>query len=170
MLHITIYNQKLREPEEIYNLAELLSQYFPAPEEFRCGIYELLLNAIEHGNLEIGFEEKTTLIRKFMWHEEIARRVSSPKFAHKKVHIQLTHDVHECKLTISDEGKGFPWQEFIGQQIDDTRPNGRGLCIAYSSPFDYLRFNARGNEVTCVASYNKKQKGNSKPEKLPLPA
>ena len=134
-------------------MSQLLAQYFPKPDQFVTGIHELLLNAVEHGNLGIGFEAKTEMVRKGKWKEEVMRRLAMPEYAHKEVKITITHDDHEGRLTIVDEGEGFPWKEYIGRPTDDRRPNGRGLQIAFNSKFDRIMFNPAGNEVTCVVQY-----------------
>ena len=154
MLHIKMYNLGVRDLGGLYNLPKTLAHFFPAPEHFVSGIYELLLNAVEHGNLGIGFEEKTKLIRQGKWHEEVQQRLSMPQYANREVEIKLSHNQRECRLTIADQGCGFAWREYLGRQTDDHRPNGRGLWIVYNSQFDDLIFNSTGNEVTCVAHYS----------------
>jgi len=150
MARIKIHHLKLNDIDRVYNLSKTLAHFFPHPEQFVTGIYELLLNAVEHGNLGLGFETKTMLIREGKWHEEIMQRLSLPEYAEKEIHITLTHDEHECRLTIADQGNGFPWREFVNRKAEDHRPNGRGLQIAFSSQFDDIIFNPIGNEVTCV--------------------
>lgn len=153
MMHIKIRNCKLKDLEGIYNLSQALAQYFPKPDQFVTGIYELLLNAVEHGNLDIGFTTKSELIRQGKWKEEVARRLSMPENAGKEVEIRLTYNDKECKITITDQGKGFRWKDFVGRPVGNKSPNGRGLWIAFNSKFDRIMFNSSGNEVTCVAEY-----------------
>lgn len=153
MMHITIHNCKLKGLEEIHRLAEDLAYYFPKPDQFVTGIHELLLNAIEHGNLGLGFEAKTELIREGAWKDEIARRLTLPDYAHKYVDIRLMHDEHECRLTITDQGEGFAWKDYVKQRELGNLPNGRGLQIVFNSKFDRIMFNPAGNQVTCVVQY-----------------
>jgi anti-sigma regulatory factor (Ser/Thr protein kinase) len=117
------------------------------------GIYELLLNAIEHGNLDIGYDLKATLIHNGQWMQEIERRLAQPEYAKREVDIRLIRDKHICCLTISDMGKGFPWQKYVRTLSCGRRPNGRGLWIAFNSNFDHITFSPTGNAVTCVAKY-----------------
>lgn len=155
MMHIKIHNCKLKDLDSIHILAQTLAQYFPKPDQFVTGIYELLLNAVEHGNLGIGYETKTELVRTGKWKDEIARRLSLPENADKEIEVKLTYDKSECRLTITDQGKGFPWQGFVSRPACGKKPNGRGLWIAFNSKFDRVIFNPAGNEVTCVAQYNR---------------
>ena len=153
MMHIRLCNCRIKDLDNIYVLSLALAQYFPRPEQFVTGIHELLLNAVEHGNLGIGFDEKTELIRKGKWKQEIARRLDLPENINKEVHVTLAYDQDECRLIIADQGSGFPWREFVDRQQAGKKPNGRGLWIALNSSFDQVQFNHAGNEVTCVARY-----------------
>jgi anti-sigma regulatory factor (Ser/Thr protein kinase) len=151
MLHIKLSNQGLKDIDATHELSRFLAHYFPKSDQCVTGIHELLINAIEHGNLGIGFETKSDLMRRGKWKDEIKRRLIAPEYACKEIEIKLTHTPEECRLTIRDQGDGFAWQDFVGRTIDARRPNGRGLLIAYNCKFDRVIYNARGNEVTCVA-------------------
>ncbi len=153
MMHIKICNCKLKDLDSIYILSQLLAHYFPKPEQYVTGIHELLVNAVEHGNLGIGFEEKTKLIREGKWKDEVARRLSLPEYANREIEIRIDHDEREGRLTITDQGQGFPWREFVARPLNGKRPNGRGLWIAFNSQFDRIAFNPMGNEVTCVVQH-----------------
>ena len=47
--------------DEAYDLALLIAQACPNSEKVAFGLNELIMNGIEHGNLEIGYDEKTSL-------------------------------------------------------------------------------------------------------------
>jgi two-component system cell cycle response regulator len=149
-----IYNFTLTDMDSAYELSQTLSQFFPEPEQVVTGIYELLLNAVEHGNLGIGLEEKTELLRQQKWHEEITRRLAAPENTGKKVSINVTRSKDKkYQITITDQGNGFAWKNYIGRALDNKRPNGRGLWIAFNSQFDRVTFNSAGNKVTCIVQY-----------------
>jgi two-component system cell cycle response regulator len=154
MMHIRMQHCNLKDLDTIYILSQTLAHYFPRPEQYVTGIYELLINALEHGNLGIGYEEKSKLVREEKWLHEIERRMALPEYASKAVDIRLTQNRQECILTITDEGQGFPWQHYLGRLMNDRRPNGRGLWIAMNSKFDRLLYNPAGNQVTCVVQYD----------------
>lgn len=135
----------------IPELSQELAQAFPLPAQYRTGIYELLINAMEHGTLGIGFAAKTDLIRSGKWREEVDRRLALPENIGKKVTTRLAVSPGECRLTITDPGQGFPWRDYLAQPGFGKRPNGRGLLIAFHSGFDEIFFNTTGNAVTCVA-------------------
>jgi len=144
---------KLRTLEEVSDVAHVLAQAFPDPARFRIGIHELLINAIEHGNLDLGHETKTALLQRGEWEREIHRRLALPEFSLREVEIRLSENDRLCCLTIEDEGKGFPWQKHFEHIANGQKPNGRGLLIASNCGFDRFVFNLPGNRVTCAARY-----------------
>ncbi|MFM9890233.1 MAG: ATP-binding protein [Rickettsiales bacterium] len=151
MLQLRITHCTWHDLDAVYKLAEALAHYFPKPEAATTGIYELLVNAIEHGTLGLGFETKTQLLRSGRWYEEIRARLHAPETSGKSILVSLERSENACELRITDEGSGFAWQEFSEHKQSPERPNGRGLWIAFHSSFDEVVFNATGNEVTCRA-------------------
>jgi len=63
-------------PEQGEQLSALLSSACPEPRKVVVGLWELILNAIEHGNLGISYEEKSNLNKENQWSSEILRRLS----------------------------------------------------------------------------------------------
>ena len=136
--------------DEIYDLAVSLSEKFPQPEQVIIAIYELLINAVEHGNLEIGFEDKSKLLRLGLWETEVKKRLLLPQYADRKTSIEINDEDDKIVITISDQGQGFEWNEYITKEIDYKELHGRGLLIVFSSGFNDIIFNETGNQVTCV--------------------
>lgn len=139
----------VRTPDEIYDMANVMASFSSNPEDVVTGIYELLINAIEHGNLGIGFMLKSNLLREGKWHEEISHRLNLPENREKMVQVEVVENERHCHLTIVDMGKGFNWKTRLQEDADETRPHGRGLIIAMNAGFESLTFNDPGNSVTC---------------------
>ena len=99
--------------EDAAGLASYVSNCFPEPESVVVGLHELLLNAVEHGNLGITYSEKTNLLRNAGWNEEIVRRLGLPEYS--KNFATLTFKATEAALTvhIKDAGKEFHWEEIF---------------------------------------------------------
>ncbi len=136
--------------EEAQDIAALLANCFPDPDRVVFGISEMLINAIEHGNLCIGYEEKTTLLLQGTWEQEVTRRLTLPECRHKKVSLHFTRTLEEITLTIRDEGIGFEWQPFLEiQPSRATHIHGRGIAVARKLSFDTVRYLGSGNEVMC---------------------
>ena len=68
----------VRTLEEVEDSACFLASCFPEPERVVAGLMELLVNAVEHGNLGITYEGKKLLIADNKWRDEIHRRLKCP--------------------------------------------------------------------------------------------
>lgn len=128
---MTHYACHLRTHEEATNVAAFLAHCFPTPERMGIVLSELLLNAIEHGNLGIGYQRKTELVAEGELEEEIARRQELPENMDKCVAVEFERTRREMIITIMDQGKGFDYEQFL--DFDPLRaldPNGRGIAMA----------------------------------------
>lgn len=144
-----------RSLDEAEALAVFLSQSFPDPARSVTGLAELLINAVEHGNLGIGYGRKTELLAKGELRGEILRRLELPDYSRKKVEVLLQMKNDAVYVQITDEGEGFDWKSFL--IIDPSRAtdtHGRGIAQANSQSFDALRYNARGNQVLAVVYHD----------------
>lgn len=138
----------LRNVEEAGVLAAFLAQACPCPESAVLGLSELLVNAVEHGNLSISYKEKTELRREDRWNEEVARRLSLPENQTKRVRALLERIPDGISIRICDEGPGFDWENYL--DFDPARafdPNGRGIALARMSSFDSIEYMGCGNTV-----------------------
>ena len=144
------YYLRLKDPNDVYSIAQITASFFPNPEGVFTGVYELLLNAIEHGNLGLGSADKYMHIRTGTLLTEMERRLSLPEYADRTVEVEIIETTHSVTVSITDAGNGFDWKSQIYENHNDTRPHGRGLWIAQQSGFDRVHFNNKGNCVTCI--------------------
>lgn len=138
---------------EAAELSTLLAWAFPEPETQVIGLSEILINAVEHGNLAIGYDEKSKLSAEGELEKEIERRMGLDENRDKTVSVELTRENGEIVITVTDQGKGFDFQRFL--TIDPDRAfdtHGRGIAIAKMLAFDRLEYRGRGNQV--VAAVN----------------
>ncbi len=138
------------------SLSAFLANCFPEPERVLSGIGELLINAIEHGNLEVGYDRKTDLIDAGTWRAEINRLQTMPEHAHKVATATIAHKVDGTYLVVEDSGHGFDWQKFM--KIDPARAgdnHGRGIAQANTTSFDKLTYNAAGNQAVAFVGIEK---------------
>lgn len=142
---------QLRTLEEVGPLIEVLASLCPAPEQAAPGLTELLINAIEHGNLGISYAEKKRLRLENDWEEEVARRLAMPEFCDRKVSVRVERKAGEIEFTVTDEGEGFDWRGYLDFDPDRaTDPNGRGIAMARIISFAALRYIGRGNVVSAT--------------------
>lgn len=118
----------------------------------RLGLREVMINAIEHGNLAITFDEKSKATASGTLHELIQQRLSNPLYANRKLHLKVDADESRVEFTVRDEGSGFNHQAMVqraGGPVDNHSYHGRGLGFALAS-FDEVLFNETGNEVRLI--------------------
>jgi CheY-like chemotaxis protein/anti-sigma regulatory factor (Ser/Thr protein kinase) len=126
----------------------LLAQLCPSPGTAALGLAEILVNAVEHGNLGISYAEKSALKRGNRMHEELERRLVDPRYAARRAVVEFERMPDVLRFTVSDEGQGFDWSAFL--EMDPKRafdPNGRGIALARAMSFDQLDFQGCGNVV-----------------------
>ncbi|WP_417671642.1 ATP-binding SpoIIE family protein phosphatase [Roseibium sp.] len=141
---------EIRTMAEASELAETLAEFYPEPETVATGLWELLANAIEHGNLGISHSEKTSLLLANDLDQEIERRLASPQLGRRKVQVGLVRSPSAISLTIRDEGEGFDYQKYLDGEARLDAPNGRGIAIAQKLSFDKLTYHGRGNMVEAL--------------------
>ncbi|OHC70084.1 MAG: response regulator receiver protein [Rhodocyclales bacterium RIFCSPLOWO2_02_FULL_63_24] len=130
------------------DLALSLGGICPDTASAAMGFSELLVNAIEHGNLGISYAEKSELRRNDDWEREVERRLSDPVLGARRAHVLFRRTADGLSFTISDEGGGFDWNRYL--EFDPERafdPNGRGIAMARQTSFSSLEYQGCGNVV-----------------------
>lgn len=139
---------RFRTLEEAKNLAYLIASCLPDPEIMVYGLNELMINAVEHGNLGITYAEKTRLVFEGKWHDEVERRLDLPENKNKFARLFMETMDGIINIKIVDEGAGFDWQKYIDISPDRaTDPNGRGIATSKMMSFDNMEYIGNGNEV-----------------------
>lgn len=134
--------------EEAQRLATLLAAQCPEPAKTVMGLSELLVNAIEHGNLGISYAEKSRLKQQSGWEQEIERRLQLPENRNRKAVVSFTRTSNEIIFTITDQGAGFSWEQYLDFDSDRVfDPNGRGIAMAGKISFSRLMYQEKGNSV-----------------------
>ncbi len=116
--------------------------------DVRVGLYELLVNAIEHGNLEISKEEKFNVLNKGPFGlEELHKKCKlDPRFAGRKIVVELTKDDVAFEWLIKDEGQGFDCEKVLKKPDTIRSVEFKGVTLAQFH-FDMLEFVGKGNQV-----------------------
>lgn len=143
---------RFRTPCDVEKLVPVIARLFPHPERSAAGIAELMMNAIEHGNLEIGHERKADWIARGIYGSELMKRLQTPPFSSRWAELIVNRRDDGFMIVIIDEGCGFCWQDLIRNEQPSegavTVPCGDGLLRTGQESFDDLRFNHTGNQVT----------------------
>ncbi len=113
-------------------------------------LHESLVNAIEHGNLEVPSALRAQDNRR-PYVELVERRRQEPPYCDRRVHVLAKFSSAEAVYVVRDEGPGFDPSTLP----DPTDPmnldseSGRGVLLIRTF-MDEVSFNATGNEITMV--------------------
>ena len=122
----------------------------------RAALQELVMNAVEHGCLELRYHDKIDAMAQDQYDELIQQRRTEAHFRDRRVTIRATCDKRQQVLTyrIADEGKGFNWRSRMKSGLDvcpTGDASGRGIFLAHSF-FPDITYNDKGNEVMFTVS------------------
>lgn len=140
-----------RTVEEAKLLAALVAHCCSDPERAVVGLSELLINAVEHGNLGITYEEKSRLVEDGAWEDEVARRLELPANRDKRVIVEIERRPDVVAYRVKDEGRGFDWEKYLDltpERAFDS--HGRGIALSRKLSFDEVTFVGNGSEVIAV--------------------
>ena len=142
-----------------HRLTRFLKRYLQAPDvqTLRIALREVLINAIEHGNLDLRFEEKRQILETGLYFEEIQKRQKDPVYNCKKVKIEYSLNSNRIAYRVTDEGIGFDHEKYMlekkNQVARSDSPHGRGLLMT-EQEFDVMSFNEKGNQVMLIKYFN----------------
>jgi len=151
-LHLLQYAKfEFRSLHEARDLALLLADASTKPERTVSGYSELLVNAVEHGNLGITYTEKGLLLGGGFWADEVERRLLMPRYSDRIVQVLLERKSDAFVVTIRDQGEGFEWQNYL--EFDPARAfdlHGRGIAKSKCFCFSSLEYVEKGKTVVAT--------------------
>ena len=133
--------------DEARNLATMLALACPNSDLVAIGLQELLINAVEHGNLEITAQEKQDLLLDGKWRDEVERRLNSEEYAGRVVLVNFQRGERMISITIQDDGDGFEYDNYAASDMPSEGYRGRGIAMARDLSFSSLTYLGRGNLV-----------------------
>jgi len=122
----------------------------------QLALAELIVNAIEHGNCGISYDEKTKSLEQGLSPVDlIAEKCKDPVIQAKKVTFLWEIKPERSVFVIHDEGVGFDVKahlEKIAKQ-DEYSLHGRGIRMAATLSHE-LKYNAKGNQVALIIKHD----------------
>jgi CheY-like chemotaxis protein/anti-sigma regulatory factor (Ser/Thr protein kinase) len=122
----------------------------------RIALREIIINAVEHGNLGITFEEKSKAVTDGTYLDFLIERQKDPERMKKKIEIEYSVNPEKVVYKITDEGKGFDHKKVMEKSTDDVNRlllgHGRGITMAKNT-FDEIQFNSKGNQVFLIKNF-----------------
>jgi DNA-binding response OmpR family regulator len=118
----------------------------------RGALQELLLNAVEHGNLEICYQDKQRAIAEDRFEQLVAQRLARRTLSTRLVTVHVLYEPggKSLQFRIADEGRGFQWRTYLRRGMEACpceNASGRGIYLVHSF-FPQMTYNEAGNEVT----------------------
>jgi anti-sigma regulatory factor (Ser/Thr protein kinase) len=135
--------------EDAFRLAGAFSYHAIRLEDVNLAISELIVNAVEHGNLGIGYDEKNHLLQNGTFNDEINRRLALPDNVNKVVKVIFERIGNKITILIEDQGNGFDWKKYMNfEPMRLTDLNGRGIASANIMRLG-IEYIGSGNKVKC---------------------
>lgn len=134
-------------PNYLYN-SNYLNQ--EGREKLHVALFEMLMNAVEHGNCAITYEEKKSWLET---HGDILDLVrvknQDPEVRRRKVNFSYRITPERSSYSIRDEGEGFDWRSRLGNPSKgmNLEQHGRGIIMTEVYAQN-LTYNEQGNEVS----------------------
>ena len=154
--HFLFRSDELQIPTLVRHLTDrLVPMGFASPSNvdvIAMAIHEALVNALDHGNLELDSRLKGDLfMREDAYAQMRARRMADPVYAERLIEVRLALDTERFELEINDEGSGFDASRLAPQDVtsDMAAHCGRGLPLI-QMVMDEVHFNAKGSQVRMV--------------------
>lgn len=151
--HLKLATFRFRTLTEARLLCDLVSSQTFDPIIVGIGLIELMINAIEHGNLEITYEEKGLLLKQGIWKKEVERRLDLKKYQAREAILEYQRDEKLIEVLITDEGAGFDPDKFLQNQTQEIQDSvgsqfhGRGIAVASQLDFEKIEYLGKGNQV-----------------------
>lgn len=151
------------DPYNIKTYANLISNYLynsnyinrDKHDRLHVALFEMLMNAVEHGNCDISYDEKTA------WLEEhgdildlIRKKSREPEIRAKHVYFSYRITPDRSFFTVRDEGDGFDWQSRVAPSDSEVNLSAHGHGIQMTNYYiENLKYNEKGNEVRFELSH-----------------
>jgi anti-sigma regulatory factor (Ser/Thr protein kinase) len=110
---------------------------------------EALINAMHHGNLEVGSELREH--RDIDYHTLVEKRRFQEPYRRRRVYVRAAISYRKAEFTVRDEGPGFD-PSSLPDPTDPTnleKVSGRGLLLIRTF-MDQVHHNEIGNEIILV--------------------
>lgn len=156
-LHISNY---LWNAEQAANRLTLnLNKYLPADAilGIKTSLREMIINAMEHGNMHINFDQKTQAQMDGTYFQLIQKKQKEIHGEKQFVDIEYVLRENLVGYRITDHGDGFDAKHYLKNAVltklnEEGIAHGRGIMMTISV-FDVVRYNDKGNSVTLLKKF-----------------
>jgi len=120
--------------------------------KLKIAFFEVLNNAVEHGNLEMtALKKDPELFDSEKYREIYENRKRLDRYGERLIRIECLYAEDQLKLSVEDEGDGFDPQAIYDPRCENriASLSGRGIFLAKMNT-DQLIYTVKGNRVTLV--------------------
>jgi anti-sigma regulatory factor (Ser/Thr protein kinase) len=155
------------DPYNIKTYTNLISNYLynsnylnrDKRDRLHVALFEMLMNAVEHGNCAISYEEKSAWLEEHGDILELVRnKCKSGDIQRKRVHFSYKITPDRSYFTVKDEGSGFDWRSRLESGDGDSGLSMHGHGIQMTRHYiENLTYNDAGNEVKFEVGHQAKE-------------
>ncbi len=155
------------DPYNIKTYANLISNYLynsnyinrDKRDRLHVALFEMLMNAVEHGNCDISYEEKSQWLNNHGDILDLIREKSrQSEVRPKRVYFTYRIAPERSYFAIRDEGNGFDWKTRVAPGSDEVNLGLHGHGIQMTNYYiENLGYNEKGNEVRFELSHQENE-------------
>jgi hypothetical protein len=124
-------------------------------DRLHVALFELIMNAIEHGNCGISYEEKNAYLHDYGDIIPLIReKCLDPEIGRRRVAVSYTIGREKSTFDIRDEGSGFDWRSRMEDTATNLDMHGHGIRMTLHY-FSTLTYNETGNAVSLEVTHEK---------------
>lgn len=134
-------------PAQARDVALFIARACPQPRPVAVGLYVLMANGIEHGNLEFDTTEKAKGLADGSWARKLTARIADPAYADRRVRVRFHRGVRAISVLVQDDGPGIDAE--TAEMANPARAGYRGKTakLARSLGFTQVNWLGTGNTV-----------------------
>lgn len=151
------------DPYNIKTYANLISNYLynsnyinrDKRDRLHVALFEMLMNAVEHGNCNISYDEKTDWLENHGDILDLIRAKSRQAgVCEKRVYFSYRITPERSFFSVRDQGTGFDWRSRVVVDPSDVNLGMHGHGIQMTNYYiENLGYNETGNEVRFELSH-----------------
>ncbi len=155
------------DPFNVRTYANLVTNYLynmnsiniDSKERLHVSLFEMLMNAVEHGNCSISYDEKSRWLETHDTILDLIRdKCKDPEVRAKRVFFSYRITPERSYYTIRDEGHGFNWKERVDPNESEVNLSLHGHGIRMTQHYvENLRYNDSGNEVSFELDHQRRE-------------
>lgn len=141
---------EFKTPADISRVIASILEDYAYLEMAELAVTEMMINAMEHGNLGISYEEKSSLLKTDDVINEVEKRLLDPEYRDRVAFVEIKEFHDETVIFICDEGKGFAWKDYLDKDLSKIKGlHGRGISLSLNF-CKTLTYIGSGNKVIAV--------------------